>query len=503
MSLYLGIDLGTQSLKTLLLDPERGIVGRTTAPLALLPHLPAGHSEQDPAAWLEALRAATHRLLADTGVDPAAIAGIGVSGQQHGLVPLDTARRVLRPAKLWNDVSSAAQCDAVRRELGAERLFVLTGNHLPPGFTGGKVRWLRECEPHHHDRLALVLLPHDYLNLYLTGVATCEAGDASGTGFFDVRTRAFVPEVMNTLSPRLAACMPPLVDAGTVAGELTKTAATDLGLRPGCLVSTGGGDNMMAALGAGAVRPGVAVMSLGTSGTVFACAERPICDPQGEIAAFCDSTGHWLPLGCTMNATVTTELTRNALGLSLDGLELAAASSGAGADGLLCLPFFTGERSPDLPTATGAFLGLTPKNFTPAHLARAAIEGATFALARLLDRMVALGVAVAQLRLTGGGSHSRLWRQIVADACGQAVVVGIEADAAALGAAVHACWTHRRQTDLDYTAANCVRDLRVDDGLRTIEPQPTARAVYAERRAAYERAVAALTPVFPTLISNA
>jgi D-xylulose kinase len=499
VALYLGIDLGTQSLKALLLDPERGIAGVAAAPLELRPGLPPGHSEQDPADWLDALRTATAQVLRDSGADPAAIAGIGVSGQQHGLVPLDAEHRVIRPAKLWNDVSSAPQCAAIKRELGAKRLFALTGNHLPPGFTGGKVRWLAEHEPHHHERLALVLLPHDYVNLYLTGEACCEAGDASGTGFFDVVAREFVPEVMAAISPRLASCMPPLRAAGERAGTLRAAAARELGLRAGCLVSTGGGDNMMAALGAGAVRPGVVVLSLGTSGTVFAFAERPVTDPDGEIAAFCDSTGGWLPLGCTMNATVTTELTRKALGLSLAEFEATAGTAPPGAHGALCLPFFTGERSPDLPDASGAMLGLTPASYAPPALARASIEGATFALARLLDRLVALGAPVHEVRLTGGGSHSELWQQIVADACARPVAVGVAPDAAALGAAIHACWTHRRQQRAGYAAAECVRELGLDAGLTIREPERDAVEVYRHRRQAYQRAVDALAPVFGEL----
>jgi D-xylulose kinase len=499
VALYLGIDLGTQSLKALLLDPERGIAGVAAAPLELRPDLPSGHSEQDPADWLDALRLASAQVLRESGAEPGAIEGIGVSGQQHGLVALDASHRVIRPAKLWNDVSCAPQCEAIKRELGAQRLFALTGNHLPPGFTGGKVRWLAEHEPQHHARLALVLLPHDWLNLYLTGEACCEAGDASGTGFFDVTARAFVPEVMAAISPRLAACMPPLRAPGTGAGLLRAGAARELGLRAGCLVSAGSGDNMMAALGAGAVRSGIVVLSLGTSGTVFAYADRPVVDPQGEIAAFCDSTGGWLPLGCTMNATVATELARKALALSLAEFEATAAQAPPGARGALCLPFFTGERSPDLPAASGAMLGLTPASFTPACLARAAIEGATFAGARLLDRLVALGAKLEELRLTGGGSHSALWQQIVADACGRPVAIGVAPDAAALGAAIHACWTHRRQAEPGYTAADCVRDLGLDAGLTVREPEPGAVEVYRERRIAYQRAVDALTPVFPGL----
>src|SRR5690606_12380939 len=375
MATYLGFDVGTQSVKALLLDGQRGVLGTATHPRATIAGRPPGHSEQHPGDWLDAIAYTARQLAAAHGAEYRAVAAIGVSGQQHGFVPLDEDFAVLRPAKLWNDTSSAAQCAAIIAEVGgAQRLFDLTGNALPPGFTAGKIRWLRDCEPERFARLRHVLLPHDYVNWWLTGEATCEAGDASGTGMLDVRGRRFAQPVLDAVAPGLEAMLPRMVAPGAPAGTLCRRAADALGLPEGILVGHGGGDNMMAAVGAGAVVPGVAVLSLGTSGTVFACAEQPICDPRGEIAAFCDSTGRWLPLGCTMNATVATELTRNLFAQSIAGFEHEAASAPPGCDGVLCLPFFTGERSPGLPGGTGAFLGLTPANARPSHLTRAAME---------------------------------------------------------------------------------------------------------------------------------
>lgn len=499
MAVYLGIDVGTQSLKALLFDPERGILGVTGVSLRCREGLPPGHSEQDPEDWIAALRRAVPEVLDRAGVAAAEVIAMGVSGQQHGLVLLDADGRVVRPAKLWNDVSAAAQCEAVRAELGAQRLFDRTGNLLPPGFTGGKIRWIHEREPEHWERTRRILLPHDYVNAWLTGHAFCEPADASGTGYFDVRSRRFVPEVMELLAPGIAPRLPKLLEPGEVGGTLREEAAAALGLQPGTLVSTGGGDNMMAAIGAGAVEPGIVVLSLGTSGTVFGVAESPICDPQGEIAAFCDATGHWLPLGCTMNATVSTELTRQALGLTLQQFEELATATSPGAEGVLCLPFFTGERSPDLPAASGAFLGLRPDNFDAGCLARAAMEGATFALARLLDRLVELGLTVRELRLTGGGSRSPLWRRILASACDQPVSTGVEPEAAALGAAIHALWTHRRTSEPGLSAAACVAELGLHEELETVAPEPEWTATYRARRMVYEQAVAALAPVWEPL----
>ena len=504
MPTYLGFDVGTQSVKALLLDDTRGVLGVAAHPLHLIDGLPPGHSEQHPRDWIAGMTAAAAALATAHPVAYRAVAAIGVSGQQHGFVPLDARHEVIRPAKLWNDTSSAAQCAAIARELGGyDRLFALTGNHLPPGFTAGKVRWLREQEPQHFARLRHVLLPHDYANFWLTGALTCEAGDASGTGVFDVRARCFAPAALAAVAPDLGSMLPRLLAAGEPAGTLRAPAASQLGLAAGTLISHGSGDNMMAAIGAGAVEPGIAVLSLGTSGTVFACAEQPVCDPRGEIAAFCDATGRWLPLGCTMNATVTTELTRSLLRLSLDDLEHEATAAPAGADGALCLPFFTGERTPDLPDGTGGFLGLTPRNMTRGHLARAAMEGATFALAALLDRLGELGLPLRTLRLTGGGSKSPLWCRIVAAATGRSVQTGVHADAAALGAALHACWTHRRVRQPQLAIATVLRDANVIEPGDRIEPDAQWCALYRQRRVAYARAVAALTPCFPDLRTTA
>lgn len=499
MPRYLGIDLGTQGLKLLILDPETGVVCRATRGLQTLPAAMPGQSEQAPEDWLTALRGAWADLLA-AEFDPAEIAAIGVSGQQHGLVPLDAKGAVLRPAKLWNDVSCAVQCEEIIAAVGGKnRLAEITGNHLPPGFTAGKVRWLMQNEPENYRAMRWVLLPHDFLNYYLSGSIAAEAGDASGTGYFDVRARRYADDVLEAIAPDLRQRLPDLVAAGEALGTIRREIAEDFGLPPTVLVGAGGGDNMMAAIGAGAVRAGTVVISLGTSGTVFACADQPICDPAGELAAFCDSTGRWLPLGCTMNATVSTELTRAALGVELSELETLASAAPVGSAGLLCLPFFTGERSPDLPRGSGSFLGLRPDNFSPGNLLRAAMEGASFSLARLLDRLLSLGVQAERIRLIGGGSQSPLWSQVIAAACDRPVELAAEPDSAALGAAIHACWTHRRQERSDYSAAECREDLNLDQGLKTVALRADWKEVYVERRRVFEASIEALRDQYPEI----
>lgn len=487
--LVLGIDLGTQGVELLCLDGASGTVAaQASRPLDLITGLPQGHSEQHPRDWLAAIEAAAGDL--DAGVR-ARVAAIGVSGQQHGLVPVDADGAVIRPAKLWNDVSAAAECAEVIAEVGgADALFARTGNGLAPGFTGGKLRWLRDHEPANLARIATVLLPHDYVNFWLTGERTCEDGDASGTGYFDVRTREFDLDLLEQIAPGASGFVPRRVRAGDVCGTLRAATATALGLPAGIPVSAGGGDNMMSALGAGAVEAGVVVVSLGTSGTVFAHTDEALCDPRGEIAAFCGSGDHgWLPLGCTMNATVSSETARGMFGMDLPAFEAAIAGATPGSDGLLCLPFFTGERSPNLPDATASVHGLTPSNARAANVTRAAVEGATFALVELLDRMAELGVSVREIRLTGGGSQSPTWRAILAAAAGAPVRTGVHPDAAALGAAVQGLWTLRRTENAAATLAETRSGLGLDADLDTLEPDPAWTAAYAETRARYRALV--------------
>jgi xylulokinase len=496
---FLGLDVGTQGLKAVLFAPEQGVVAKASVPLRTIDGLPPGHSEQHPADWIAAAREALGALRREPGF--AGIRAIAVSGQQHGLVALDGEDSVIRPAILWNDVRCALECreilEAVGGSAAAYRDFGIAA--LPPGFTAGKLRWMFRHEPEAFARTRRVLLPHDYLNLWLTGRAAAEAGDASGTGWLDVRRRSYATPLVEATAPGTADMLPPLLEPGEAVGTLRPALAAELGLGADVLVATGAGDNMAAALGAGAVEPGIAVLSLGTSGTVFAHADAPICDEAGEIAPFCGSAGGWLPLGCTMNATVATETVRGLFGLALPEFEAAVAGVPAGADGVLCVPFFTGERSPDLPTATASFLGLRPGTTTAAHLARAAMEGATLALGRLLDRLRGLGVRVEELRLTGGGSHSPTWQRIVAAIGGVPVRAGVDADAAAIGAAVQAVWTWRRADgDRDLELAACRAALHMDSGLVDVTASGEEVERYADVRNRFDSAIEALRPTFPT-----
>jgi len=470
--LYLGFDVGTQSTKALVLDARRGeVVARAQRQYGLLEGLPPGHLEQHPDTWRDAVAATAREVLAQ--VDGARIAGLGVAGQQHGCVVLDGQDRVVRPAKLWCDTATAAQ---------AARLGV------PTGFTASKLLWLKENEPEHWRRVRRVLLPHDYVNFVLTGAAAMECGDASGTGCFDPVARTFDRAAMAAIDPALANMLPPLRGAGEFAGRLSAAGATLLGLAAGIPVATGGGDNMLAAIGAGATRPGVVVVSLGTSGTIFTRTDAPVLDPEGLIAPFCSSDGAWLPLLCVMNCTGVAEAVVALTGLDHAALTAAAREVPPGCEGLLWLPFLTGERVPDLPAATGTLLGMRPGTLHPGHLYRAALEGTSLNLGAGLDRMCQLGITVAEVRLVGGGARNPLWRAILAAVFGVPVAALVESEAAALGAALQALWSVQRRTEpglgLDQVAARFVHLA----GERA-EPDAALVASYRDIAAQFQRAV--------------
>ncbi len=449
----LGIDSGTQSTKAILFDLKRSrVIGTGSAPHRLFSHRNPAVKEQDPRDWIRALRIAVHQALASAPVGTARrVAGMAVSGQQHGFVPLDRNDQVIRPAKLWCDTSTATEAEGIiKKNGGLPRLIQKTGNGLPAGFTASKILWLKKHEPRNYARLASVLLPHDYLNFWLTGEKTMEYGDASGTGFFDVRRRKWSEPVLRSIDSKLISFLPRLISPGGTAGDLSVSSAKVLGLPSGIPIGPGGGDNMMGAIGTGNVRPGVVTLSLGTSGTIYAYSDRPIIDPRGEVAAFCDTTGGWLPLVCTMNVTVATEAMGKALRLSHDQWTRLAARVPTGSNGLKFIPYLQGERTPNLPHATASYQGLNLRNFTAGHIARATLEGITQGLGYGLQRLHFLGIRPQEIRLTGGGSKNPLWRQILADNFQVRVVKVASEEGAALGAALQVAWviSGARQRDL-------------------------------------------------------
>jgi xylulokinase len=442
---FVGIDNGTQSTKTIVIDGESGkVLGKAVKEHTFIEGLPPGHKEQDPAVWVDALMETVKAAIRAAGIDPKNIRAIGVSGQQHGLVPLDEQGRVIRPAKLWNDTSTFRESEYLIRRLGGLKMVIeLLGLSIPPGFTAPKVLWLKRHEPWNYRRLRTILLPHDYLNFYLTGRKVMEYGDASGTALMNIRTRTWCKEVLEAIDPNLEEKLPPLQSSDKPAGFVRREIAEILGFRDDTLISAGGGDNMMGAIGTGNTRRGIVTASFGTSGTIYAYSDAPVVDPKGEIAGFCDSTNAWLPLLCTMNVTVATEFVRNLFNMSHEELTEAVEAAPVGSEGLILLPYFEGERTPNVPDGTGVFFGLNSRTFDSKHLSRAAMEGVTLGMNYGLNRMRELGINPKQIRLTGGGSKNRAWRQIAADIFNTEVVCVRIDEGAAYGAALQAVWTYR------------------------------------------------------------
>ncbi|RON13305.1 xylulokinase [Pseudomonas frederiksbergensis] len=485
--LFLGIDCGTQGTKAVVLDAHSGqVLGQGAAAHSLI-NGANGRREQDTAQWLEAFTLATHRALLAANVDGQAILGIGVSGQQHGLVLLDDHGQALRPAKLWCDTESTPENDRLLAHLGGEKgSLEHLGVVIAPGYTVSKLLWTKEQHPEVFARIARILLPHDYLNYWLTGRSCSEYGDASGTGYFNVRTRQWDLQLLRDIDPsgRLQAALPQLIDAHQPVGTILPSIAEHLGINPKALISSGGGDNMMGAIGTGNIKPGAITMSLGSSGTVYAYAEQANVSPDTSVATFCSSSGGWLPLICTMNLTNATGAIRELFELDIEAFNALVEQAPIGADGVCMLPFLNGERVPALPHANGSLLGLTMTNLTRANLCRAVVEGTTFGLRYGLDLLRQNGLQSRSICLIGGGSKSPVWRQIVADIMNTPVICTEQSEAAALGAAIQAAWCKSWANGHEDSLTDlCERCVKLD---LTSETLPIAENVVACQQA-YER----------------
>ena len=442
-ALVVGIDLGTQSTKVLVYQPQTRQVLATVQSPHELSVGDDGRREQQATWWIHALHSCFAQL--QPGLKQRVIA-LGVSGQQHGFVPIGADGAVLAPVKLWNDTSTVTECADLHKLLGGEQCVVaMAGNAILPGYTASKILWLKRHRPMAYAQLRHILLPHDYLNFYLTGRYTMECGDASGTGFLDIRTRSWCEPILRAIDPDqdLRALLPPLISPMQAVGEVLPAVAAELGLPAGVLVSAGGGDNMMGAIGTGAIVPGQLTISLGTSGTLYAYAEQPTVAQDGEFAAFCDSTGGYLPLLCTMNCTAATEMMRGLFGVSLLEFEALLAGSEPGAGGITAMPFFDGERTPNCPQGAACFFGLTTANSNRQNLLRAVVEATALGLRTGLSALRRQGLVAHEARVIGGGARSEQWRQILADALGLRVVVPEQSESAAFGAALQALWCYK------------------------------------------------------------
>jgi len=495
VSLFVGLDVGTQGVKLVAYDPEiRSVVASHGSTLDLMAG-DDGSREQRAEWWTIAIRACFAAL---QPAQRGRVAAVGVSGQQHGFVPVDADGAVLAPAKLWCDTSTHAECDEIMHRVGgARRCIEVAGNPILAGYTASKLPWTRKHRPEVYARLRTILLPHDYVNFWLTGERWMECGDASGTGWLDVRRRTWSAQMLAATDADfdLARYLPPLMKADASC-QIAPKIADELGLPRTVRVSAGGGDNMMAAIGTGNVSPGVLSMSLGTSGTLFAFADRPIVDAAGAWAAFCSSTGGWLPLICTMNCTVATESVARAFDFSSRDGDVVMAGTAPGAGGLVMLPFLNGERTPDLPHARGGLHGIDNANLTRGNAYRAAMEGATYALRNGFDALQAAGLQFDAIRLTGGGSQSPAWRQIVADVFELPVEVPQQSEGAAFGAALQALWAFERAKGDGVDIVGIVREhVRVDSSL-SARPDAHDAAAYRSHYAQFLRHLDAATLLY-------
>jgi xylulokinase len=435
---FLGIDVSTTATKALLIDPAGKVVAAAATEYPFETPHPLW-SEQHPDLWWEAAQESIRAAIGKAGLDAAQIGGVGLTGQMHGLVLLDPGGNVLRPAILWNDQRTQAQCDEIHRLVGREKFIQTTGNLALTGFTAPKILWVRENEPEVYARAAQVLLPKDYVRYKLTGGYAMDKADGAGTVLMDLRRRDWSEQVLAALDlPR--AWLPPLHEGPQVTGTVTPAAAAATGLKAGTPVMAGGGDQAAQAVGVGAVKEGIVALTLGTSGVVFATTDRPFIEPEGRLHAFCHSVpGKWHLMGVMLSAAGSLRWYRDAFtpGMNYDDLLAPAAEIPIGSDSLLFLPYLTGERTPyPDPLARGAFVGLTVRHGR-AHCTRAVLEGVAFGLKDSFGLMNAAGLGrIGQVRVSGGGARSPLWRQILADVFGAELVTVDTAEGAAYGAAL-------------------------------------------------------------------
>jgi xylulokinase len=491
MGFVLGIDVSTTATKAVLVDEQGAVRGVGSAEYPTSVPRPLW-SEQDPELWWDGTITAIGQVLRIPGVDAASIQAVGLTGQMHGAVLLDREGAVLRPAILWNDQRTAAECDAIRAAVGPNRLIAVTGNDALTGFTAPKLVWVRNHEPDVWRRIAHLLLPKDFVRLRLTDGYAVDVADGAGTLLFDLAARTWSAEVLAALDidPEW---MPATFEGPSVTGALSAGAAAATGLRAGIPVVAGGGDQAANAVGVGVVAPGSVALSLGTSGVVFAATDRPLVEPQGRVHAFCHAVpGRWHLMSVMLSAAGSLRWFRDTLApeTAFEDLVETAAEVPAGSDGLWFLPYLTGERSPHPdPLARGAFIGLRVDH-DRRHLVRAVLEGVAYGLRDGLDLMVDAGMPrPSQVRASGGGTASPLWRQVLADVLGVELAVTSTTEGAAYGAGLLA-------------AAGAGWFAVVEDAVAAFitaspvaAPGPDA-ATYSDGHRAYRELYPALTPFF-------
>jgi xylulokinase len=448
MSYMMGIDVGTTGTRAVVVRPDGHVVGAATGDHQPMRMAKPGWAEQDPADWWQATIIAVRAALENASLKGADIAAIGLSGQMHGVVLLDKTYAVIRPALIWCDQRSQAQCDWITAKVGSERLIQLVSNPALTGFSAPKLLWVRDNEPENYERAAHFLLPKDFVRFRLTGDFATEVSDASGTLLFDVTNRRWSSEMLGALEVD-SKLLPRAYESPEITGQITRETAVVTGLKAGTPVVGGGGDQASSAVGNGIVLPGLTSATLGTSGVIFTYTDAPKLDPQGRIHTFCHAVpGKWHVMGVTQGAGLSLRWFREHFGQSeawyarqtgVDPYEFIikeAEKVPPGSEGLLWLPYLMGERTPHLDAqARGMWFGLTAAH-TRAHLIRSILEGVAFSLRDSLEIFQELEIPVQQIRASGGGSRSFLWRQIQADVYGKELVTLRTSEGSAFGAAL-------------------------------------------------------------------
>ncbi len=479
----LGIDIGTSGTKTLLIDEDGRPLATATSEYPLSTPRP-GWAEQDPEHWWQATQATVRRVLQQAGLSGDQVRGVGLSGQMHGSVFLDAQDRVLRPALLWCDQRTAAQCAWITERVGPDRVVELLSNPVLTGFTAPKVVWLRDNEPETYARVRKVLLPKDFVRLRLTGAYASEVSDASGTAMFHVRERRWATEVLDAIEVP-AEWMPECFESEVPSARISAEAAAATGLKEGTPVVGGGGDQAAGAVGNGIVESGIVSSTVGTSGVVFAFSEAPAVDPELRVHTFCHAVrDRWHQMGVMLSAGGSLRWYRDTLAgpeadvaraLGVDPYQLIteeAAQAPAGCEGLVFLPYLTGERTPyPDPHARGVFFGLTLRH-DRRHMARAVLEGVAYGLRDSFEILSGMGVPIREVRASGGGARSPLWRQIQADVTGREHVTINVDEGPAFGVALLAGVGTGVWPDV---ATACRATIRVSDHC---PPQPAAVDVY-------------------------
>jgi xylulokinase len=435
---FLGIDTSTTSSKALLIDEEGKVVGVASSPHTLQTPKPLW-SEQDPREWWEAVSASVKQVLMESGVGAERVAAVGLTGQMHGLVLLNEAGEVLRPAILWNDQRTQAECDEIHARIGKERFIQISGNVALTGFTAPKILWVQKHEPEVYAKARHVLLPKDYIRFKLTGVYAMDKADGAGTVLFDLKSRDWSNEILENLDID-PAWMPRTFEGPEFTGRVTAEAASATGLKEGTPVAAGGGDQAAQAVGVGAVEPGIVGLTVGTSGVVFATTPSALIEPEGRLHAFCHAVpGMWHFMGVMLSAAGSLQWYRDTLAptVSFDDLLKEAEMIPAGCEGLQFLPYLSGERTPHPdPLARGAFIGLTIRHGR-AHMTRAVLEGVAFGLKDSFTLIQNAGLGeIKQVRASGGGTKGALWRQILASVLEAELVTVNTSEGAAFGAAL-------------------------------------------------------------------